>query len=508
MVLGRYRIVRRLARGGMGVVYLARSEGAAGFAQPVVIKRIIPDLTGDDQMARMFVREARILSNLRHPNIVQVIEFAEDDDAYVMILEYVHGYHLGRWAKFARKEEGQFSALFAMHVVAKVLDALHHAHTLVKPDGSAYSIVHRDVSQSNVHISVEGQVKLIDFGIARVSRESGEYQTEEISLKGKLPYMAPELFKSGTPSPSTDIYACGVMLHELLTGRHEFRGKEMSETVNLVLHHRVSPVSSTRSDVSARIDEVVWRALAKKPEQRFATAEEFASALRAIRGMAEAEADALMKERIKRDFQGPLAQSLGVVTLEELDQAWRSPPASMAPSLNPGRGDATEVDVVRVPSRPPVQAPVPLWVILSVFAIAGATLLAGGILWMRRRPPPPVAPTFQNVNAQESPAEVPKDEPAPAPGPSTSGESRTALCTAAVTAVLPAYAKCFTSYGEEVKEITLTFDIAADGHVNGTKVLPESLGVTQFTECVAKVANAIRFPVNDAMTFTIPIKSR
>jgi serine/threonine protein kinase len=313
MVLGRYRIVRRLARGGMGVVYLARSEGAAGFAQPVVIKRIIPDLTGDDQMARMFVREARILSNLRHPNIVQVIEFAEDHDAYVMILEYVHGYHLGRWAKFARKEEGQFSALFAMHVVAKVLDALHHAHTLVKPDGSSYSIVHRDVSPSNVHISVEGQVKLIDFGIARVSRESGEYQTEEISLKGKLPYMAPELFKTGTPSASTDIYACGVMLHELLTGRHEFRGKEMSETVNLVLHHRVSSVSAMRSDVSVRIDDVLRRALAKKPEERFATAEEFASALRAIRGMAESEADALMKERIKRDFQGRLAQEMNVV---------------------------------------------------------------------------------------------------------------------------------------------------------------------------------------------------
>jgi eukaryotic-like serine/threonine-protein kinase len=124
-VLGRYRIVRRLARGGMGAVYLGRTEGAAGFARPVVIKRVLPGLMDDEEVAQMFVREAQILSNLQHPNIVGVLDFGQQaDGAYLMVLEYVHGYQLAQWHDYVRMTQGPMPVDFALHLTARVLDAL------------------------------------------------------------------------------------------------------------------------------------------------------------------------------------------------------------------------------------------------------------------------------------------------------------------------------------------------------------------------------------------------
>src|SRR5262245_19382504 len=143
LVLGRYRIVKQIARGGMGVVYLARTEGAQGFTRPVIIKRIIPDLAADEPTSRAFVREARILANLQHPGIVNVIDFNEEDGAYVMVLEYVHGYNLGQWHRYVVDTRGRIPVDFAILVMTRVLDALHYAHTFIRPDGTSMQIVHR-----------------------------------------------------------------------------------------------------------------------------------------------------------------------------------------------------------------------------------------------------------------------------------------------------------------------------------------------------------------------------
>src|SRR3954454_23026265 len=144
VLLGRYRVVRELAKGGMGVVYLARAEGAVGFVKPVVIKLVLPEHASDDRFLAMFVREAQILAHLRHPSVVDVLEFGEQDGAYVMVLEYVRGYHLGQWSKFLRLKGRQVSADIALQLMIDVLDALNHAHSMKHPDGSSTHIVHRD----------------------------------------------------------------------------------------------------------------------------------------------------------------------------------------------------------------------------------------------------------------------------------------------------------------------------------------------------------------------------
>ena len=272
MVLGRYRIVRALARGGMGMIYLGRVEGAAGFAKPVVVKTVIPHLSADSHMGAMLIREARILSNLQHPNIVAVLDFGQVGDAYVMVLEYVHGYHLGQWVRYLSAKERRLDVDHAVHIATHVLDALHYAHRIKRPDGIGLGIVHRDVSPANILIDIQGQVKLHDFGIARMHEESAEYKTQEGTFKGTLPFAAPETIQGVPASPSSDVYSCGVVLYQMLAGKNPFKGAQANETLHRVLTLNAPPLSAVREDVPPEIDEAVAKALAKTPEERFASA--------------------------------------------------------------------------------------------------------------------------------------------------------------------------------------------------------------------------------------------
>ncbi len=350
-VLGRYRIVRALAKGGMGVVYLARSEGASGFTKPVVVKRMLSDLMLDQTMARMFVREARIMSRLRHPGLVGVTDFGEERGDYLMVIEYVHGFHLGQWHRYVRQVRGPFSAEMVVHIVTKVLDALHYAHTLTSEDGSPMNIIHRDVSPSNVLIDVEGHVKLTDFGVAR-SRDHTE-QTEETTIKGKMPYLAPELFRLEEPTALTDAYACAVVLHELLVGKNEFRASDMAATVSRVLEHKPTPVNHIRDDISDELSAVIQRALSKEPADRYSSAEEFAKALRETHKNSESERDKAMHDMVQKDFRDPrIATVLRSPSLAELESAWRNPPETVRSE------PPTQItEIPNLSSSPPTVAP-------------------------------------------------------------------------------------------------------------------------------------------------------
>lgn len=341
-VLGRYRILRKLARGGMGAVYLARTEGAAGFARPVVIKRILPTLMDDDEVAEMFVREARLLSNLQHPNIVTVVDFGQDPDgAYVMVLDYVHGYHLGQWHRYVRAARGAISADVALHIVGRVLDALHYAHTFRRSDGSTLEIVHRDVSPSNILLDVQGNVKLLDFGVARVSGDETTYRSHSgKQLTGKLPYLALELFKGEEPSARSDVYSCGVVLYELLSGQNPFAGRETADIYHRVLNVAPPPIHALRDDVPDGIDEVLSKAMHRDPKQRYQSAAQFAQAVRDLRSQPDEVVSTRLSLLLTDDFTSGMPEALSLEPLHVREQAWRNP--SDAPpereSLPPGVG--------------------------------------------------------------------------------------------------------------------------------------------------------------------------
>jgi serine/threonine protein kinase len=325
-VLGRYRVVRKLARGGMGAVYLARTEGAQGFARPVVIKRVLAALMDDDEIAQMFIREARILSNLQHPNIVQVLDFGQESDgAYVMVLDYVHGYHLGQWERFVQQGRGEVPLHFALHIVLRVLDALHYAHTLKRPDGKDLQVIHRDVTPSNVLLDLQGTVKLLDFGIARVSGDESEFLTERPKLKGKFPYLAPEIFKGQEPTVQSDVYSTAVVLFELLTGTNPFSGRETADIYHKVLTATVPSVHALRDEAPEPIDEVLQKALNKEPAERYQSAAEFADALNKLCERSDAVVVDELREQLRADFLGELPAKLRIEPLSVRDAAWRNP---------------------------------------------------------------------------------------------------------------------------------------------------------------------------------------
>jgi serine/threonine-protein kinase len=337
VVLGRYRIVAPLARGGMGIIYLGRLEGAAGFAKPVVIKTVIPEGNDSKGTVQLFVREARILSLLEHPSIVGVLDFGEVGTDYVMVLEYVHGFHLGAWSRFMNHTRGGMPIAHAVEVMLPVLDALDFAHTLTRPDGTPLGIVHRDISPANILIDSQGHVKLHDFGIARIADD--EFKTQDGTFRGTLSYTAPETLQGIAASPASDLYGCGVVLYQLISGTNPFKGNTPSETLNRVLTHVPPSLRSLREEVNERLDLVVARAIAKDPAQRFESAAELAAALRWARDWAEDRAHEELVHAIQSDFNGPdMAQHLELEPLAVRDNAWRAvvgPRASL--SSNPPR---------------------------------------------------------------------------------------------------------------------------------------------------------------------------
>jgi serine/threonine-protein kinase len=323
VLLGRYRIVRELAKGGMGVVYLARAEGAVGFVKPVVVKLILPEHATDRRFVGLFAREAQILAQLRHPSVVAVMEFGEQDGAYVMVLEYVRGYHLGQWARYLKLKGRNMPPDVALQLTIDVLDALHHAHTLMHPDGSSMHIVHRDVSPSNILLDEDGRARLLDFGVARMRGDQVDYQTQVKGFVGKLIYSAPEVFIEGESTPKSDVYACAVVLHEILFGKNVFRGENQAKTLHNALHHMPESVENMSEEVPRGLDAVLARALAKKPEERFESARDFANALRSLQTQSESDMRAKISVTLKLDFGREMAELLGLESLTDRDTAWR-----------------------------------------------------------------------------------------------------------------------------------------------------------------------------------------
>ncbi len=338
MLLGRYQIVRRLAAGGMGVVYLARAQGTAGFVKPVVVKLIHPHLAKDPQFSEMFIREAQILSHLQHPGIVNVVEFVEENGMMILVLEYVNGFQLREWIRYKKFRGEQLPTGLLIQTVLDMLEALHYAHTLSRPDGESMRIVHRDISPSNVLIDTMGRAKLLDFGIAFVSEGNSAFGTRSGSFKGKLSYAAPELFSGSKASIVSDVYSCGVVLHQLMVGRNEFARRSDSETLATVLNHVPSSVVGFRDDVPPEIDEIVGKALAKKPQQRYQSAGEFRNALSNAFGLDAVATRAKIADLASEDFGQEMADYIKMEALSSRDRAWREP------SMMPPPCDAISAD--------------------------------------------------------------------------------------------------------------------------------------------------------------------
>jgi serine/threonine-protein kinase len=554
VVLGRYRVLRQIARGGMGAVYLGRTEGAEGFARPVVIKRILPWLTEDRGVAEMFVREARILSNMQHPNIVSVLDFGrKDDGSYLMVLDYVHGYDLSEWQSYVAAVRGHVPFDYALHITCEVLNALHYAHTLKRADGKPLGIVHRDVTPSNVFLSDQGVVKLLDFGIALVVDEERKF-TGRNEVRGKLPYLSAEVVNGTPPTAASDIYSAGLTLYELLTGTNPFDGKQPTEIFVKILTTEVPAVSSKRQDVPAELDAVIARALERDPEQRYKSAAELGRALRAMTSRSEDVIASELAQQLQHDFS-EMPEKLGLGSLAGRERAWRSTSHRTEPEPAPRSaahgGEATAPEAApaeATPSRqPPGASSLSTSRLVLVGAIAGlAAAVAVLVAWLvlDREPVQErmVVIAKESAIPQQALARLPSaapepqaEEPKPAapitatqsPGVAKTGASEvlgapTASPAPARPSVPDAEALsrtfnrkqrlvqgCFAKHAsaaERLAPLTLHFQVATTGIVESARIEPAALSDQPLGLCLVEVAKGTRFgALAKRVSFHIPI---
>lgn len=261
----------------MAEIYLARMGGTDGFSKLVVVKRLLQNLVGDKEFVEMFLDEARINARLSHSNIVQVLDLGEAEGQYFMTMEYVTGLSVAQVGRMAAQRLGEVPQGVACGIVAQACAGLHSAHETTLPDGSNMGIIHRDVSPQNLILTYEGFVKVLDFGIAKA--EGRATQTKAGTVKGKFAYMSPEQCTGEGIDRRTDIFALGIILFELCTSRRLFKRPNAFETYEAIIKGDIPDPASVSPAVTPQISAVIMKALARKKEDRFPTAEAMQEAL-------------------------------------------------------------------------------------------------------------------------------------------------------------------------------------------------------------------------------------
>ncbi len=406
--VGRYRLAYEIASGGMASVYLAFPEGAVSPSDAVAVKRVHPHLASQRTFVEMFLDEARLAARIDHPNVARVYDVGAGEGGQFLAMELLLGRSLAAVAKRLKRLPLETRWPLAAQAIARAAEGLHAAHELRDPDGAPLEVVHRDVSPHNVFVTYDGRVKVVDFGIARARGRL--HQTETGTVKGKFAYMAPEQMMGAPVDRRADVWALGVVLHELLAGAKLFKRGNDTETVLAVTAHRGLDASALPEGLPAPLIEALRGALAPEPEARTPTARALAVALdEALALHAPADLEAAMRAL----FPGALEDER-----ERLREAFAEGLPPFGEDADPERSS-----IVRRSSRPPARRR--RWAVAAALAIllgaggAAALALRGPVVTSQidlrptERAPKP-NPTPMPVAAIPTP-EPPPVTPEPAP---------------------------------------------------------------------------------------------
>jgi formylglycine-generating enzyme required for sulfatase activity/tRNA A-37 threonylcarbamoyl transferase component Bud32 len=388
--LGRYTLLHRLATGGMAEIYLAKTSGIEGFEKIVVLKRILPHLSANELFVGMFLDEARVAANLEHPNIVNVYDIGKAGEDYFFTMAYLHGEDLCNILREQARLGQGMPLPIALHIVQAVCAGLHYAHEHTALDGTPLGIVHRDVSTTNVLVTHDGGVKLLDFGIAKAANQSK--MTQVGVRKGKASYMSPEQCRAEPLDRRSDIFAIGILLWELTTMRGLFRADHELAVMSLIAHFDAPRPSSVVEGYPPELEAIVMKALARDRDQRYATARALQDDLEAFvrdhrLGTTAGEVAAMMRglfgPRPLPWAPGGLLAQLGIpLGPTPTGMGARQEGAASTEIQRPS--SVTDVGSARpatpVPSAPP-RSRAPL---LVGAAVVGALVLAGGA-WLSLR---------------------------------------------------------------------------------------------------------------------------
>lgn len=273
--VGRYELVRKIATGGMAELFLAKFSGPGGFEKRCALKRILPQFVEDDDFLRMFKNEARVAAMFEHPNLVQIFELGQDEDTkqFYIAMELINGMDLRQLQNLSREQGQQIPPELAAWMMSQALDGLAYAHEFKDQTGKPLNLVHRDVSPQNLLVSYEGALKVVDFGIVKASSNDGQTQTG--MLKGKIAYMSPEQALGDPLDARSDLFAIGICLYELIAGVKPFRGPNEIMTLRAILEQEPPPITNFVPDCPRGIERAIYRALAKRRDDRYQSAREF-----------------------------------------------------------------------------------------------------------------------------------------------------------------------------------------------------------------------------------------
>jgi serine/threonine-protein kinase len=270
----RYRVIERLESGGMAEVFRGEAESLAGFKKAVAIKRVLPHLAQNEKFIRMFLDEARLCARLNHANIVQVFDIGHVENTYFIVMEFVDGVNLKAIIEYLRNRNQPVPIPIAVYITIQICNGLQYAHELPDADGTPLGIVHRDMSPPNVLVSKRGEVKIVDFGLAKATTQLEK--SEQGIVKGKFGYLAPETALGHEVDAQADIFAVGIMLWEMLANRRLFLADSDWATVQLVQKAVVPSLRQFNPEVPADLEAVINKALAKDKNERYRTAEALA----------------------------------------------------------------------------------------------------------------------------------------------------------------------------------------------------------------------------------------
>ncbi len=278
---GKYTLLRKVAAGGMAELYLALHRSVAGFEKLVAVKRVLPHLAEDRAFVEMLLQEARVAAQLDHPNIAHIFDVGVHEGEYYIAMEFVHGEDLRSIVRQMKKKEvTSFPLEHSLAIVLGCCAGLAYAHEKKDLDGEPLHIVHRDVSPQNILVTFSGDVKLVDFGIAKVGAQLED--TGSGKLKGKIPYMSPEQARGEPLDQRSDIFSLGVILFELSTGRRLFRGRNQMETLRLITESEYPRPRDLNPHLPEQLERIILKALAKDREQRYQSARQMQADLEAF----------------------------------------------------------------------------------------------------------------------------------------------------------------------------------------------------------------------------------
>lgn len=274
---GNYTLLERISHGGMAEVFRAKSFGEAGFEREVALKVLLPSVASDQDFVNMLIDEAKIAGQLNHANIAQIFDLGVADNRYYIVQEFVKGKDLRAILKFKLRQKTHLDVAKSCYIALKICEGLHYAHNKEDASGSPLNLVHRDISPHNILISDEGEVKIIDFGIAKA--EGRATQTMAGLVKGKFAYMSPEQIRGLPVDHRSDVFATGILLHEMLTTRPLFSRSSEFETLKRARSAMAEPPSQVNPKVPGALDTIVLKALARHVDDRYQTAQQFRDAL-------------------------------------------------------------------------------------------------------------------------------------------------------------------------------------------------------------------------------------